>query len=134
MRAERFAYLTRLELFDFGKKFRRHARGGKKSDIAAAHFASLILGGFGGKLRQRLAAGNAHSEGLDRFCLRLHVFRRRFGMSSEKDVRDAEARGLLEKIPVRVVKIPACRIADSRLRGDLFLEPLESAKLARDFF
>src|SRR5205085_10925409 len=134
MRAEWFAGLINPKLFDFGEKFRRHSRRGKKAEIAAARFAGFILGDFGGKLRQRLAAGNAHNEGLDRFCLRLHVFRRRFGMSSEKDVRDAEARGLLEKIPVRVVKIPACRIADSRLRADLFLEPLESAKLARDFF
>src|SRR5205085_10235951 len=134
MRAEWFAGLINPKLFDFGEKFRRHSRRGKKAEVAAAHFAGFILGGFGGKLRQRLAAGNAHGEGLDRFCLRCHVFRRRFGMSSEKDVRYAEARGLLEKINVRIVKLPACRIADSRLCGDLFLQPLESAKLARDFF
>src|SRR5438045_3840481 len=134
MRAEWFADLINPKLFDFGEKFRRHSRRGKKAEVAAAHFAGCILGGFGGKLRQRLAASNARGEGLDRFCLRLHVFRRRFGMSSEKDVRYAEPSGLLEKIPVRFIKIPACLIADSRRRGDLFLEPLESAKLARDFF
>ena len=134
MRAEWFAGLTHAKLLNFGEKFRRHSRRGKKAEIAAARFTRFILGCFRGELRQRLAAGNAHRKRLDRFCLRLDIFRGRFGMGGEKDLRYTKARRLLEKITVHLIKTPAFLFGNGWLRGDLFLQPLEGPKLAGDFF